>query len=280
MSGILYICGTPIGNLEDISLRALRILKEVDLIAAEDTRHTLKLLNFYEISTTLTSYHQHNIKEKGNELIQLLKKGKKIALVTDAGMPAISDPGEDIVRLCHENNITVTCVPSATAVTSALALSGLNTKKFIFEGFLPQNKKDRKEILNCYKNEHKTVVFYEAPHHLKKTLNEIFEVLGNRQIAVVREITKKYEEVLRFTLEEAISYYNETKPKGEYVIVMEGLSLEQIKTIKENEFQDISIDEHLSIYINRGLDNKSAMKAVAKDRGVSKSVIYSYLNKN
>lgn len=274
MSGILYVCGTPIGNLEDLSFRTLRILKEVDFIAAEDTRHTVKLLNFYDVTTSLISYHEHNKAEKGPHIIRLLQEDKNVALVTDAGMPGISDPGEDLIRLSHEYGITVTSSPGPTAVTTAVALSGLSTRKFIFEGFLPQNKKDRKEILSELKEQQRTIVFYEAPHHLVKTLQDIEEIIGKRKLALIRELTKKFEEILHFETGEALEYFKTAEPKGEYVIVLEGMSASEAKENRDAQWEDLSVIEHYNQYVAQGLDRKAAMKAVAKDRGVSKSVVY------
>lgn len=271
---MLYICGTPIGNMEDMTLRAIRILGEVDLIAAEDTRQSVKLLNHFNIKTPLTSYYEHNKDTKGPQLINMLKEGKNIALVTDAGMPGISDPGEDLVRLCYENNIEVTIVPGPTAVITALVLSGLNTKSYIFEGFLPKNKKQRTEILSRLKNETRTTVFYEAPHHLLNTLKDIYEYAGNRQIAVERELTKRHETVNKGFLEEIIDYFENNEPKGEFVIVLEGTSPETVKASQLAEINEMSIFDHFNSYIAQGMDEKSAMKQVAKDRGIGKRDVY------
>lgn len=271
---MLYVCGTPIGNLEDITLRVLRILKEVDLIAAEDTRQSVKLLNYYNIKTPLTSYHEHNKESKGPQLIAKLKEGIDIAIVTDAGMPGISDPGEDLIRLCYENDIEVTVVPGATAVVTALVLSGLNARSYIFEGFLPKNKKQRKEVLERAKNEVRTIVFYEAPHHLKQTLKELYEYCGNRNAAVVRELTKKHETVQRATLGEIKEYYDENEPKGEFVIVIEGADVSDIKSEENIKFENMTVTEHFEMYISQGMDEKTAMKTVAKDRGIGKRDVY------
>lgn len=270
MNGILYICGTPIGNLEDITLRQLRVLKEVSLIAAEDTRHTIKLLNYYNISCPLTSYHEFNKKEKGIKIIEKLLEGESVALVTDAGMPAISDPGEDIIALCYENNITVTTVPGPTAIISALILSGISPRQYIFEGFLPQNKKEYKQALNRISKESRTIVLYESPHRLVKTLEILKETLGNeRRLAIVRELTKKHEEVIRLTIKEAIIYYGENKPRGEFVLVIEGKEY-----LEENTWEKISIYEHIEMYINDGYDKKEAIKLVAKERNIPKRDVY------
>lgn len=271
---MLYICGTPIGNLEDMTLRAIRVLNEVDLIAAEDTRQSVKLLNHFNIKTPLTSYYEHNKEVKGPQLINMLKEGKNIALVTDAGMPGISDPGEDLISLCYENNIDVTIVPGPTAVITALVLSGLNTRSYVFEGFLPKNKKQRKEILLKLKGETRTTVFYEAPHHLLSTLREIYESTGTRRAAVVRELTKKHETVNRGFLEELIDYFEENEPKGEFVIVIEGADTEEIKAQEIAEAMEMSIREHFESYLLKGMDEKSAMKQVAKDRGIGKRDVY------
>lgn len=276
---MLYVCGTPIGNLEDITLRVLRTLREVDLIAAEDTRQSVKLLNHYNIKTPLTSYHEHNKDTKGLQLIAMLKEGKDIAIVTDAGMPGISDPGEDLIRLCHENDVEVTVVPGATAVVTALVLSGLNARSYIFEGFLPKNKKQRKEVLERAKNETRTIVFYEAPHHLVQTLEEIYEYVGDRNSAVIRELTKKHETVEKGSLGDILEYFKKNEPKGEFVIVIEGADISDIKSEKTAKFESMTIKEHFQKYIVEGLDEKSAMKAVAKDRGIGKRDVYNEVKK-
>lgn len=278
MPGTLYLCATPIGNLEDITYRAVRILKEVDLIAAEDTRHTKKLLNHLKITTPLTSYHEHNKATKGPILIEKLKEGLNIALVSDAGTPGISDPGEDLVRLAHENNILVTPVPGASAVISGLIISGLSTRRFIFEGFLPTDNKGRNERLRKLSNEDRTIVLYEAPHRLLKTLEALYEALGNRKISIVRELTKQYEEVKISTIEESIKYYQEVSPKGEFVLVIEGLSNEAINEIEIKKWENISIDEHVRLYIDQGKTQKEALKQVAKDRGLSKREVYQIIH--
>lgn len=277
---MLYICGTPIGNMEDMTLRAIRVLKEADLIAAEDTRQSVKLLNHFDIKTPLTSYYEHNKEVKGPQLINMLKDGKNIALVTDAGMPGISDPGEDLVRLCYENDIDVTIVPGPTAVITALVLSGLSTRSYIFEGFLPKNKKQRTEVLDKLKNETRTTVFYEAPHHLLNTLKDIYKYAGDRQIAVERELTKRHETINKGSVSEIITYFEENQPKGEFVIVLDGADYEDIKAEEISKISEMSIEEHFSNYIAQGMDEKSAMKLVAKDRGIGKRDVYAKLKKN
>ena len=274
MSGILYICATPIGNLKDMTPRAIETLKSVDLIAAEDTRNSIKLLNAFDIDTPMTSYHEYNRLEKGRVLVDKLKSGMNIALITDAGTPAISDPGELLVTMCHENDITVTSLPGPAALIVALSLSGLPTRRFCFEAFLPADKKERKLILNELKTETRTIILYEAPHHLKNTLKELYETLGDRKITVCRELTKKFEEIMPLTLNKAIEYYEENDPRGEYVLVIEGMGFDELKEQKEKEFDDISIKDHMERYISEGYDEKAAMKAVAADRGISKRDVY------
>ncbi len=278
MSGTLYLCATPIGNLSDVTLRLLEVLKSVDLIACEDTRQTLKLLNHFEIHKPLTSYHEHNKMEKGEYIISLLKEGKNIALVSDAGTPAISDPGEDLVRLCIENDILVTSLPGPVAGINALILSGLPTKRFSFEGFLSVNKRHRKEHLDSVKQDTRTLIFYEAPHKLKTTLSDMLQVFGpERKIALVRELTKLHEEVLRFTLSDAVSYFEENNPRGEYVVIVDGATEE----IKEDElwFESLSVTEHIEKYINDGIDKKEAIKLCAKDRNMPKRDVYNIYHK-
>lgn len=275
--GMLYLCGTPIGNIEDITLRVLNTLKNVDLIAAEDTRQSVKLLNYYDIKTPLTSYHEHNKEQKGIKLIEEMKNGKNIALVTDAGMPAISDPGEDLVKLCREHNIQVTAVPGATAVITALVLSGLSTRSYVFEGFLPSGKKQRREILERLKAETRTIVLYEAPHHLLDTLKELLENLGNRRAVTVKEITKKHECVQGDNLSELVEYYSQNEPKGEFVVVIDGEDINIVKQKKTEAFEQMTIQEHFNSYLEQGYDEKSAMKAVAKDRGIGKREVYSII---
>lgn len=277
MTGTLYICGTPIGNIEDITLRVLRTLREADLIAAEDTRQSVKLLNHYDIKTPLTSYHEHNKGEKGPVLISQLLEGKNIALVTDAGMPGISDPGEDLIKLCYENGIPVTVVPGATAAVTALVLSGMSSRSYVFEGFLPSNKNARKQVLEGLKRQTATIILYEAPHHLKKTLSELAETLGPRPAAAVKELTKRYESVNKLPLDQLAEYYEQNEPKGEFVIVIEGIDYQAIEDEKIAEASQMSIEEHFKTYLEKGMDEKAAMKAVAKDRGIGKREVYSAL---
>ena len=276
---MLYICGTPIGNLEDMTYRVVRVLSEVDLIAAEDTRQRVKLLNHFDIKTPLTSYYEHNKDVKGPQLIKLLQEGKDIALVTDAGMPGISDPGEDLIKLCYENNVPVTVVPGPTAVVTALVLSGLNSRSYIFEGFLPRNKKQRAEVLERLVDESRTTVFYEAPHHLVDTLDSIYKTVGDRNIAVARELTKKHETVNRGAVGEVLEYFKENEPKGEFVLVLEGKDKEKIKEDKIASFEEMTIEEHFNMYIEQGMSEKDAMKQVAKDRGIGKRDVYAYIKK-
>lgn len=276
---MLYICGTPIGNLEDMTYRVVRVLSEVDLIAAEDTRQSVKLLNHFDIKTPLTSYYEHNKDVKGPQLIKLLQEGKDIALVTDAGMPGISDPGEDLIKLCYENNVPVTVVPGPTAVVTALVLSGLNSRSYIFEGFLPRNKKQRAEVLERLVDESRTTVFYEAPHHLVDTLDSIYKTVGDRNIAVARELTKKHETVIRGAVGEVLEYFKENEPKGEFVLVLEGKDKEKIKEDKIASFEEMTIEEHFNMYIEQGMSEKDAMKQVAKDRGIGKRDVYAYIKK-
>ncbi len=257
-----------------MTFRAIRILKEVDLIAAEDTRNSIKLLNHFEIKTKMTSYHEFNKIEKAYELVNLLKAGSDIALITDAGMPGISDPGEELVAICMEEGVSVTVVPGPSAVVSALSLSGQKTRRFSFEAFLPKDKEKRKAVLDELKKDTRTIIIYEAPHHLEKTLQELRDALGDRSISIVKEITKLHENVFKTTIEEALIYYEENEPKGEYVLVIEGLDREAIEEEKRSEFESLSVEEHLQMYIDRGIDKKEAMKLVAKDRGVSKRDIY------
>ncbi len=274
MSGILYLCATPIGNLGDISARCLEIFKEADLIAAEDTRRTMQLLNHFNISKPLTSYHEHNKREKGEYIIGLLKEGKNIVQVSDAGTPAISDPGEDLVKLCIENDITVTSVPGPVAGINALILSGLSTSRYAFEGFLSVNKRHRAEHLEMVKNDTHTLIFYEAPHKLKNTLLDMQKVFGGkRRIAIARELTKLHEEIIRTDIDGAIAVYEEKSPRGEYVLVIEGAT--DVVGDTKNEWEEMSVSEHVEKYINEGLTPKEAIKKVATDRGVSKRDIYS-----
>lgn len=280
MAGILYLCATPIGNLQDMTPRVVETLKEVDLIAAEDTRNSIKLLNHFEIKTPMTSYHEFNKVEKALYLVEQLQTGKNIALISDAGTPAISDPGEILVRECHNAGIRVTSLPGACALITALTMSGLNTRRFCMEGFLPSDKKEKRNILEELKQESRTIILYEAPHRLSKTLSELYEALGDREIALCRELTKKFETVMKTTLKEAIDYYKENEPRGEYVLVLEGKSLVEKKQEKIEEWEKMSIEEHMAFYENQGIDHKEALKKVAKDRGVGKRDIYKYLVNN
>ena len=274
MYGTLYLCATPIGNLGDITLRVIELLKECDLIAAEDTRNTLKLLNHFNIDTPMTSYHEHNKFSKGPVLLEKLKEGKNIALVTDAGMPGISDPGEDMARLCRQEGIPVTVAPGASAVVTALVLSGMPARRFIFEGFLPKEKAD---VLARLEKETRTTVFYEAPHRLTDTLKELLKSAGNRDAACVREITKKYEEVKKDSLENLLAFYGENPPKGEFVVIVGGADAEKLRQEEIEGWESISLEEHMKKYTDSGMSEKDAMKQVAKDRGVSKREIYALL---
>lgn len=277
MSGILYLCATPIGNLQDMTFRVLETLREVDLIAAEDTRNSIKLLNHFEIHTPMTSYHEYNKIDKAHYLIGQIQQGKSVALITDAGTPAISDPGEVLVALCQDAGITVTSLPGAAACITALTLSGLSTRRFCFEGFLPSDKKEKREILTELQTESRTIILYEAPHHLKKTLEELLQVLGDRRITLCRELTKKFETVMPTTLQAAMAYYEEQEPRGEYVLVIEGKSIASRQAEEREGWQALSIEEHMTHYEEKGIDHKEAMKLVAKDRGVSKREIYQAL---
>ena len=277
MPGILYLCATPIGNLEDMTFRAVRILKEVDLIAAEDTRNSIKLLNHFEIKTPMTSYHEYNKIEKGHKLVERLLSGEDSALITDAGMPGISDPGEELVKMCQEAGVQVTAVPGACACVTALTISGLSTRRFAFEAFLPTDKKERQAVLEELKSETRTVVIYEAPHRLVRTLSILQETLGNRRISICRELTKKHETVFATTIEEALLYYENQEPKGECVMVIEGKSREEIRNEERAGWEEMSIPDHMDHYLSQGMDRKTAMKQVAKDRGVGKREIYQAL---
>lgn len=280
MSGTLYLCATPIGNLEDITYRVVRILNEVDLIAAEDTRNSIKLLNYFEIKTPMTSYHEHNKVTKGSYLIQKLLAGESLALITDAGTPGISDPGEDLVKLCYESGITVTSLPGAAACITALTISGLPTRRFAFEAFLPSDKKGRKSVMEELKEETRTIIIYEAPHRLRKTLEELYNTLGDRAATVCRELTKRYETAFRTTLMKAMEHYGEEEPKGECVVVIEGCSAEKLLLEQQKSWEAMSIQAHMAFYEQRGMDHKDAMKAVAKDRGIPKREIYKELMQN
>ena len=277
MTGTLYLCATPIGNLEDMTFRVIRTLKEVDLIAAEDTRNSIKLLNHFEIQTPMTSYHEYNKYEKGRKLVEKLLEGQNIALITDAGTPGISDPGEELVKMCYESGIPVTSLPGAAACITALTISGLSTRRFAFEAFLPSDKKEREQILKEMETETRTMIVYEAPHRLVKTLKLFLERLGNRKITVCRELTKRHETALAVTLEEAVAHYEANPPKGECVLVIEGKSREEAREEERNQWEEMTIEDHMEVYTKQGMDKKSAMKAVAKDRGVSKRDIYQYL---
>ena len=277
MSGTLYLCATPIGNLEDITFRVINTLKEVDLIAAEDTRHSIKLLNHFEIKTKMTSYHEYNRVEKAKVLVKQLQEGKDIALITDAGTPGISDPGEELVRQCHEAGITVTALPGACALINALIISGQPTRRFCFEAFLPSDKKERKQILYSLENETRSIIIYEAPHRLVRTLEELYEVLGDRSMTLCRELTKKHESVFKSTLGEILAYHRENPPKGECVMIIEGKSFQELKEESQEEFLKIPLSEHMNRYMDQGYSKKEAMKLVAKDRGVGKREIYQQL---
>ena len=277
MAGKLYLCATPIGNLEDITFRVIRTLKEVDLIAAEDTRNSIKLLNHFEIKTPMTSYHEYNKIEKGKKLVEKLQEGMNIALITDAGTPGISDPGEELVKMCYEAGIEVTSLPGAAACITALTLSGLSTRRFAFEAFLPTDKKEKQRVLKELVNETRTIIMYEAPHRLVRTLQELMEHLGNRRITICRELTKKHETAFVTTLEEALFYYVSQEPKGECVLVMEGKSHEELRREEVAKWEEMSIEEHMDYYMNQGASKKDAMKLVAKDRGIAKRDVYQQL---
>lgn len=277
MAGILYLCATPIGNLQDMTPRVIEALRSADLIAAEDTRNSIKLLNHFDIHTPMTSYHEYNKVEKAYTLIEQLQAGKNVALITDAGTPAISDPGEVLVQMCQDAGITVTSLPGPAACITALTLSGLSTRRFCFEGFLPADKKEKTEVLEECREESRTMIFYEAPHHLKRTLQELYGVLGQRRITLCRELTKKFENVMPTTLEGAIAFYDENEPRGEYVLVIEGKSREQKKKEAQAAWEEMSVAEHVQMYEAQGMDKKTAMKQAAKDRGISKRDVYQSL---
>lgn len=279
MAGKLYLCATPIGNLEDITYRVVRTLNEVDLIGAEDTRNSIKLLNHFDIKTPMTSYHEFNKYDKAKQLVEMMKEGKNIAIITDAGTPGISDPGEEVVRQCFEAGIQVTSLPGPAACITALTMSGQKTRRFCFEAFLPKDKKEKVAVLEELKNETRTIIIYEAPHRLARTLKELRETLGNRQLTLCRELTKKYEEADKTTIDQAIEKYNEKEPRGEYVLVIEGKSQEEIQEENKQKWESMTIEEHMEYYTSQGNDKKSAMKLVAKDRGVSKRDIYNQLIK-
>ena len=277
MTGTLYLCATPIGNLEDITLRVLRTLKEVDLIAAEDTRNSIRLLNHFEIKTKMTSYHEYNKVDKAAYLVRKMKEGLNVALITDAGTPGISDPGEELVRQCLDADVPVTSLPGACACITALTMSGLPTRRFAFEAFLPYEKKEREEILTSLQKETRTIILYEAPHHLKKTLKECRYYLGNRPMTVGKELTKKHEKKLRGTVDEVIAFYEENPPRGEYVLIFEGKSRQEIKEEEQKNWTQLSLEEHMAVYTDGGMERKAAMKQVAKDRGISKREVYNAL---
>ena len=277
MSGKLYLCATPIGNLEDMTYRVVRTLKEVDLIAAEDTRNSIKLLNHFEIKTPMTSYHEYNKIEKGRKLVEKLQEGLNIALITDAGTPGISDPGEDLVKMCYEAGIEVTSLPGAAACITALTLSGLSTRRFAFEAFLPTDKKEKQVILKELEKETRTIILYEAPHRLVRTLQELLEVLGDRKITVCRELTKKHETAFATTIKEAWAFYEANEPKGECVLVIEGKSREELKQEEVAKWEEMTLEDHMDHYLRQGIDKKEAMKQVAKDRGITKRDVYQQL---
>lgn len=281
MPGTLYLCATPIGNLEDMTFRVIRTLKEVDLIAAEDTRNSIKLLNHFEIQTPMTSYHEFNKFEKGKKLVEKLLEGTNIALITDAGTPGISDPGEELVKMCYEAGVPVTSLPGAAACITALTLSGLPTRRFAFEAFLPTDKKEREAVLKEMETETRTIVMYEAPHRLVKTLHLLSERLGgNRQITVCRELTKRHETAFATTLLKAATYYEENEPKGECVLVIAGRSREEMRMEEQARWEEMSLEDHMEHYLSQGIAKKDAMKLVAKDRGVSKRDIYNQLERD
>lgn len=277
MAGKLYLCATPIGNLEDITFRVIRTLKEADVIAAEDTRNSIKLLNHFEIKTPLTSYHEFNKYDKAKVLVNRMLEGENVALITDAGTPGISDPGEELVKQCYEAGIEVTSLPGAAACITALTLSGLSTRRFAFEAFLPNDKKEKAAILEELKTETRTIIIYEAPHRLKKTIAELYAALGNRRMTAVKELTKLHENVFVTNFKEALAYYEENEPRGEYVLVIEGKKIEELKKEKEASFKEMDINEHMKLYMDKGMDKKEAMKAVAVDRGIPKREVYKTL---
>lgn len=279
-TGTLYLCATPIGNLEDITFRVLRTLKEVDLIAAEDTRNSIRLLNHFEIKTPMTSYHEYNKIDKAYQLVAKMREGKNIALITDAGTPGISDPGEDIVRICYEEGIPVTSLPGAAACITALTMSGLPTRRFAFEAFLPKDKKEHQAVLEELKTETRTIIIYEAPHHLVRTLQELSDTLGgDRRLTICRELTKRHEEKMQTTFADSLAYYEVNEPRGEYVLIIAGRSREEMKKEEQAGWEALSLEEHMAHYESQGIDRKEAMKRVAKDRGVSKRDIYQALLK-
>ncbi|GAA0125611.1 MULTISPECIES: 16S rRNA (cytidine(1402)-2'-O)-methyltransferase [Clostridium] len=276
MSGKLYLVPTPIGNLKDMTFRAVDTLKNADIIACEDTRQSLKLLNYFGIKKSLISYHKHNENGKSETIIDMLKEGKNVAIISDAGTPGISDPGEVIVKKCIDENLSFEVLPGATAITTALVYSGLDTTKFLFRGFLPRENKERKPIIEDLKDRTESLIFYEAPHRLLSTLEFLCEHLGNRKISICRELTKLYEEIIRLPLEEAIKFYNENSPRGEYVLVVEGKSKEDIEKEQMSKWEELSIEEHIKSYIKEGLSKKDSIKQVAKDRKLNKSEVYKH----
>ncbi len=278
MAGTLYLCATPIGNLGDMTPRVIETLRNVDVIAAEDTRNSIKLLNHFDIHTAMTSYHEYNKVEKARQLVEQLLSGQDIALITDAGTPAISDPGEVLVAMCHENGVPVTSLPGAAACITALTLSGLSARRFCFEGFLPADKKEKRAVLQELTEESRTIIIYEAPHHLVRTLEELYGALGERRITLCRELTKRFETVLPTTLGKALEYYKSEEPRGEYVLVVEGRSFAEKRQAKIASWESMTIEEHMAYYEGQGMDHKAAMKQVAKDRGVGKREIYAYLH--
>lgn len=277
MAGTLYVCATPIGNLEDMTLRGIRTLKEVDLIAAEDTRNSIKLLNHFEIKTPMTSYHEHNKIEKGKKIVEWLLEGKEIALISDAGTPGISDPGEELVRMCREAGITVTGIPGPAACILGLSISGFSSRRFVFEGFLPADKKEKQRVLESIEKETRTMVFYEAPHRLRRTLEELQTVLGDRRIGVCRELTKKHESLCSVSIGEALVFYEKEPPRGECVILVEGISPRALEEEECRKWEKLSLGEHMDIYLQQGMEKKEAMKQVAKDRKMGKREIYRLL---
>ena len=279
MNGTLYLCATPIGNLEDMTERVIRTLNEADMIACEDTRGSIKLLNHFDIHTPMTSYHEFNRYDKAVTIIGMLKEGKNVALITDAGTPVISDPGEVLVRMCHEEGICVTSLPGACACITALSLSGIAGRRFCFEGFLPHDKKERSYVLKELKRETRTIILYEAPHHLKATLSVLLDTLGDREVTICRELTKRFEEIMPTTLKAACGYYEENEPRGEYVLVVAGKDPEEVITEERKKYEDLTIEEHVKKYEDEGLDHKAAMKQAATDRGIPKREVYNALHK-
>ena len=277
MSGTLYLCATPIGNLEDMTFRCVRILKEVDLIAAEDTRNSIKLLNHFEIKTPMTSYHEYNKEEKGRRLLERLLGGESIALVTDAGTPGISDPGQELAAMCHEAGVPVTAVPGPAACIMGLTISGLPARRFAFEAFLPTDKKERQKVLAALKDERRTIVMYEAPHRLSRTLASLKETLGNRRLGICRELTKKHASIVLTTLFEAVPYYEANEARGEYVLVIEGKPKEEVVREERAQWEELTLNEHMEQYLDKGVSRKDAMKQVAKDRGIGKRDVYRML---